>query len=77
MSGIPSSSAIHSSISSAEAYRSLSPAIDAVLQGAEPTFESEIDYPDGVTRFVRIAYAPDRDSDGAPRDVFADRSAGK
>ena len=53
------------------AYESVRWAIDAGLSGKSIRFETTLDYPDGVTRDVEIAYVPERTGGGEVVGCFA------
>ena len=53
------------------AYESVRWAIDAGLSGKSIRFEMTLDYPDGVTRDVEIAYVPERTGGGEVAGCFA------
>lgn len=55
----------------AKAYETVRPAIEAGLSGRTIQMEELLEYPDGTTRHVDIAYIPDRAADGEILGCFA------
>lgn len=53
-----------------EAFEKLRPYVDATYAGRPQTFESEIPYRTGGTRFVHAVYTPDLGPDGTVRGIF-------
>jgi PAS domain S-box-containing protein len=53
------------------AYKTISGYVDRVLAGEFVTYETEIPYKDGGTRFVNAAYIPDGRENGQVRGFFA------
>lgn len=54
-----------------EAYEIVGPHVRRVLNGEDVSFETEIKYPSGPTRFVHVSYTPDIDENGKVRGYFA------
>ena len=55
----------------AAGYKAISGYVDQVLKGEPVTYETEIPYSDGGTRFVNAAYIPDRRGNGEVKGFFA------
>jgi PAS domain S-box-containing protein len=55
----------------ANAWRAISPRIEAALAGGLVEYESEVPYARGGTRWIHVTYTPDRGVDGAVRGVVA------
>jgi PAS domain S-box-containing protein len=53
------------------AYQTISGYVDNVLKGETVTYETEIPYKDGGTRFVNAMYVPDRGTNGQVKGFFA------
>ena len=53
------------------AYQTISGYVDNVLKGETVTYETEIPYKDGGTRFVHATYVPDRGTNGQVKGFFA------
>lgn len=53
------------------AYQTISGYVDKVLNGETVTYETEIPYKDGGTRFVNATYVPDRGTNGQVKGFFA------
>ncbi len=53
-----------------EAFARLEPHVVRALAGEDVHFEAEVPYRDAGTRFVKVAYHPDRAEDGAVRGVY-------
>jgi two-component system, chemotaxis family, CheB/CheR fusion protein len=54
----------------AKAYRFLKPHIEEALGGKQAEFEGEVEYKDGVVRFVHGSYVPDIDDEGRVAGYF-------
>lgn len=52
-------------------YDAISRYLTAALEGAPQTFETVVDFPDGVRRTVASSYVPDFSEDGTVRGIFA------
>lgn|GEM_PF-2758434 len=52
-------------------YEKIRPQLQRALKGNKVDFETQISYPNGVTRDARIIYVPDIDADGTTAGVFA------
>src|SRR6266542_4213894 len=53
------------------AYQAISPYVDKVLAGKTASYETEIPYKDGGTRFVNATYVPDIGANGRVKGFFA------
>jgi len=53
-----------------ENYERVRPHIEAVLEGHKQRFETQIDYPDGHSRYLDYSYIPDVNEDGSVQGYF-------
>ena len=53
-----------------EAFARLHPHVARALSGEDVEFEGEVPYRDAGTRFVKVAYHPDRADDGTVRGIY-------
>jgi len=53
-----------------ENYEKVRPHIEAVLEGQTQRFETQIDYPDGHSRYLDYSYIPDLHEDGSVQGYF-------
>src|SRR5687767_2984413 len=53
-----------------KAFEKLLPNLNAALAGERRTFESEVPYKVGGTRFIRATYTPDKSPDGVVQGLF-------
>lgn len=52
------------------AFQKVRPFVEGALAGEKQLFETEIEFKDGINRFIQATYTPNTDGDGAVRGFF-------